>query len=272
MLLLVLSTVIGCEKQNKQLPLKQFFDAIGIGDIDRVKTLSTKTPKLVNFITDTGTTPLHVAAGMGEVEIVKYLILEGARVEAKDKHLVTPLHMAATNSKCNGTIQLLLDSGADINAVDQWHRTPLELAITQITPSATILHMTNFNGDVLLPVGQKEQQVNTVGALLSNGANPNTIMSITKNPIIIYAVSTGEEGLVEVVLNHGADVNMEAKDGLTSLHLAAIQGHEAIALLLIKGGANLDTKTDKGATPIWMAKYNKHQNIVELLRKYGAVE
>ena len=61
-----------------------------------------------------GWTPLAYAASSGQVEVVRYLIEVGAKVDAASANGTTPLMMAARGGHA-ATIDLLLAKGADIN-------------------------------------------------------------------------------------------------------------------------------------------------------------
>ena len=71
---------------------KQLFDAILNNRISKIKRLL-KQGADVNAITR-GDTPLLWAIAMGYYDIVKFLIDNGADVNAKDKTGWTPLHQA----------------------------------------------------------------------------------------------------------------------------------------------------------------------------------
>ena len=95
----------------------------------------------LNAPTDRGSTPLHVAANYGRVEIVRMLLEHGANVGAEDDEGRTPLHVAAGYGLLNAdydtinvgdgrveVVRVLLDHGADVGAMDGEGRTPLHLA------------------------------------------------------------------------------------------------------------------------------------------------
>ncbi len=65
-----------------------------------------------------GCTPLHLAAGAGETEIVRELLARGADVDVLDALGRSPLHMAARYSRVH-TIRLLLAVGADAQTINQ---------------------------------------------------------------------------------------------------------------------------------------------------------
>ena len=92
------------------------------------------------------------------MQIMKYLIDQGADVNAKDIHGQTPLHHASIIPQ-NITVEpvtYLIESGADINARDSFGQTPLFFA-----------HGAKNNGvvEVLIKAGADKKIRNHVGAL-----------------------------------------------------------------------------------------------------------
>lgn len=68
---------------------------------------------------------LHLAGGPKMAQI---LLDNGAKMEARDKGGMTPLHRAAYTAN-TGLAAFLLEQGADIDARDNNGNTPLDLAI-----------------------------------------------------------------------------------------------------------------------------------------------
>jgi hypothetical protein len=71
-------------------------------------------------------TPLHHAARFGFVEVVRWMLANGADVNARGPNQCTPLHVAAV---CNQgkMVRFLLDEGADRDARTKKGQTPLDL-------------------------------------------------------------------------------------------------------------------------------------------------
>ncbi|KAJ1617032.1 ankyrin repeat-containing domain protein [Pavlovales sp. CCMP2436] len=65
-----------------------------------------------------GWTALHVAAGKGQVEVIKALIALGATVDHPDKVGFTPL-MYTVDKKKTGALSALLEAGVNVNAQDR---------------------------------------------------------------------------------------------------------------------------------------------------------
>ena len=60
------------------------------------------------------TTPLLIAILLGNLDIVQYLISEGANIECKTTKGLTPLHIASKKGHLD-IIQYLISQGANIN-------------------------------------------------------------------------------------------------------------------------------------------------------------
>ena len=74
-------------------------------------------------------TPLHYHAQVNNVEKVALLLERGADMEAQDKYKNTPLHFAEYNAEA---AQLLIEKGADIKAKDDRGYTPMERMLSRL--------------------------------------------------------------------------------------------------------------------------------------------
>lgn len=87
---------------------------------------------------------------------------------------------------------------------------------------------------------------------------------------IYYAAREGATRIVELFINHGADVNLEDKYGQICLFYAIKNGHEETAEFLLKHNSDIK-KVDKKKSNLYMfAIKNNRPNIAELLIRYGA--
>lgn len=110
------------------------------------------------------------------------------------------------------------------------------------------------------------EQIMALFLLIKEGINLNT--QHDTNPL--YAcVNHNNFELSKKLIEEGANVNIECDCFFsihTPLHRAAAIGNERIIRLLINAGANIDAQDNHGKTPLHYASlYNKNENIILLL-------
>ena len=90
-------------------------------ELNRIKTLIYLMQSSHNFDVNTRNchqeTILHIAAKKGYIEMISYLLTQGADIEASDSENLTPL-LAATKLNKRESVKILLIKGADRNAFD----------------------------------------------------------------------------------------------------------------------------------------------------------
>ena len=119
----------------------EFARALYMGDHARVEEMLQAHPSLANSrnleafwtsrlkqrIPASGWTPMHVAADMGDKEMIRLLVKHHAKVDARDNRGLTPLLWTAFGGKQEAAAELL-SNGADVNARGPDGRTTLDLA------------------------------------------------------------------------------------------------------------------------------------------------
>ena len=79
---------------------------------------------------------------------------------------------------------------------------------------------------------------------------------------------------VKLLLEKGADPNVQNNDGYTILMWAALSEscNAEVVKMLLAGGANVNAKAKNGTTAMTYAKRRGETAIVSLLKEAGAVE
>ncbi|MDR1385882.1 MAG: ankyrin repeat domain-containing protein [Planctomycetaceae bacterium] len=104
--------------------LMQYID----GDLKSVKYMVEQGAD-INAADLLGTPPLCYAAQKNSnVDVLKFLIEKGADINATDEFGMTPLYAAAAFNSNVGVLKFLIEKGADINATDKLGMTPLDAA------------------------------------------------------------------------------------------------------------------------------------------------
>lgn len=103
------------------------YEQMKLEDWDMVSYLLAKEDVRVNERNTAGKSYLHLAVSMGNVELVKNLLIMGSAVNMKSNDGRTPLHFAAIHGEID-CAKLLIALGGDINEKDNHNNTPLLFA------------------------------------------------------------------------------------------------------------------------------------------------
>ncbi|KAJ6120116.1 hypothetical protein N7523_004396 [Penicillium sp. IBT 18751x] len=87
---------------------------------------------------------------------------------------------------------------------------------------------------------------------------------------LLDAAGIGDEVVVRLLLEEGAERESKDEDGQTPLAWAAKNGHEAVVRLLLEKGAERESKDIDGQMPLALAAKNGHEAVVRLLLEKGA--
>lgn len=172
-------------------------------------------------------TPLHWAAINAQTAACRYLLDQGAEVDALGGDLVaTPMQWAARNGYLY-VIQLLIAYNADPNITD--------------SQGYNTLHLVTHSSSVMPLLYMLHQPVN-VDSRDSQG-----------HTSLMWAAYQGDALSVDLLLKHGASPNTSDDTGLTPLHWAVVRGNRVCIRRLIEKGADINAKDGEGRTARDMA-------------------
>jgi len=239
---------------------------------DLVEHLIGKFPGHINAKGGRMAAPLAAALHGKHFQVADSLIRRGADVDVRDNRGNTLL-LAVSWTVSVDTVQWLLDHGADPNAYETGHYTSL--------------HCAAFHADL-----------ETVRALLEHGADINARNKYGEVPLHL-AASPFEDphhylfrdshnshrkdaydchlAVMQLLLNHGTDANMQDDAGSTPLHhsscrqksILAFYGTAEGAHLLLEHGANVDAKDNKGRTPLQLALKHRRDEMARFLSEHS---
>lgn len=115
------------------------------------------------------------------------------------------------------------------------------------------LHQTDDNGMTAIFFATKYGHLKMADTLFRNGAKIRVKDDRGHTPLHWVSMNADRKESVKWLIDRGADVNAESKDGTTPLHQAASFGQNEIATILIHAGANVDPRNRRGETPLMLA-------------------
>lgn len=146
---------------------------------------------------------------------MQLLLDHGTDADSRNKRNASALHMAIAWGNVK-IVQIVLDNGADINIQDERGRSPIEVLSSSDGRPLEIMQM-----------------------LLDRGAKLGSALQI--------ASYNGIEEFVNILLDHGADINARQKVGMygvrgDALQVASFGGQEKTVRLLLQRGANITAR------------------------------
>ncbi|MDD5140956.1 MAG: ankyrin repeat domain-containing protein [Verrucomicrobiales bacterium] len=198
---------------------ENIFDVAYVGG-EAMATQLLKQDKSLALATNAmGLSVAAIAAGTGQVEVLKHLLDSGASSErAGGFDGQTPLHLAAIYNQTN-TARLLIRRGAKVNADDRAGFTPLHVAALR-GASAVAGILLKAKADPNQPMAEPSGE-GMLGMPMMGG--PNAIRFNQESPLHLAAIMC-QTNMIRLLLTSGASVNATDGMGRTPLDLAKSAG------------------------------------------------
>ena len=211
--------------------------AIRRGDAKTVGDLLAARPDLANARDERGNSPLLIATYAGKHDIVRLLLERGARASFFEACAL------------GLTADVRRELRADPGLVGQWSH-----------DGWPPLHLAAF-------FGHRE----TAEALLDAGADVLAVARNSEANLAINAAAAGPRvdrrpEIARLLIARGSPVDGRGSPaGHTPLHEAAFNGDQALVRLLLDEGADRSLRTPEGDTPLDIATKHKRADVVRLL-------
>jgi len=216
------------------------------GDLASVKAVLQGDPGQIHVTNANGSTPLIVAASVGHLQVVDYLLNKGADIQAVNKMGMGALHYAVIGEHLD-VVKLLIEKGADVN-IPSMMGSPFHRAV--------------FGGNMEM-----------IRLLLGAGADIDAVMASSGwTPMHIAALSGWYEA-AKILAENGCDLNIVDKRGATPLYYSVLTGNREaakVAVLLLNSGAEFNKTMPDGSTPLLTAVKKGKEDAVMILLEKGA--
>lgn len=210
LLFLIFLIFFGCQKEEHQLI--KFVEA---GDLAKLESYLTADSKELG--SEVGQMAVFKAVALDKPEVLEILLKHGASPDTRDPIAKDPIIFLSVGSKNN-----------------------------KVSPKSLRL-------------------------LAKAGADLKLRTSAMKLTLLLQAVATENIEMISAVLDLGVDVNERfssanpSLDGGTALFMASSSGNKEVVELLLKHGAKVDIKSRDGVGPVDIAKQLNKPEIVRLL-------
>ena len=169
---------------------------------------------------DAPESPVADAAMMGDVDVVRQLLREGADVNAAQGDGMSALHWAAERGSAELT-EMLLYAGATVDAVTRIGRyTPLHIASRNgqaqvvsavLSAGADVGARTDPGGTTALHLAATAGDASVIGLLVEAGAEVDAREAEWQQTPLIFAAARNRIDAIHALLESGADPNLAAE-------------------------------------------------------------
>jgi ankyrin repeat protein len=249
-----------------------------------------------------GFTPLFEATRGNHASTVQFLLNHGASINTQNNYGCTALLVACVRNHAS-TVHVLLDHGADANIGSGKGSTPLLGAFNHPSMVELLLQhgadanaRDTRNGNTPLFVAIEWDCTAVLRLLLKFGAdidiqnkvgntplfhaiewNRRADVDITSRPIFgtkrHQSTQNSQVKIMEILVHHGASVNVKNKLGDTPLDWAMVRGSSSSIYLvqwLLGQGADVNARNAAGETPLWRALKHCIKYVAHILVEHGA--
>ena len=193
---------------------------------------------------------LLLSATLGDTETAMKLIQDGANINVEGDNGETPV-LAATYQNHVETVKALIGAGANIEIKDEKHSNPLLYASREgytdivkvlINAGVNTKETTKSGGTALISASERGN-VEVVKELLEHTDIHVNYKNARGGTALVEAIVLGNgseshKKVIQMLIDHGADVNMANKENITPLQYAEKRGFKDIANMLRVAGAN----------------------------------
>ena len=246
--------------EYKGMSFQKIKKAIEQHKLNAVKKLVEADPAIIHIQNSNGVTPLFIAFHEQQLDIAKYLIDSGADINHKStKDGWTVLHIACYLVNLE-IVNLLLNYYIDIEATTNTGATPLYLVCK--TGAAHMEAAIDIIKALLLADIGDDEEDKYINRKEEHGYFP-----------LYIASKNGDEDIVELLIDRGANVSERTEQGVTALNIAIQENYEkshleVIKTLLLNGAYNDDVADATGHTVLYWAQQNGDTEVIELLMQY----
>lgn len=244
--------------------------------------------KITTVMKDTnGNTALHLATQEQHPDIVKHLLDSNFGptsifdINAQNKSGWTALHLAASSGRLI-TVDILLRNGANIETINSNRQTALHIAayynhdwvvralLNHLPSDSNMTCQADSDGRTAFIIAIRQGNDRVANTLIKNSAPTKLFELQGQDNALVESVRQERMDLVELLLDHGWDVDGSDEHGNTALHAAANSGLLQIIELLLRRGANIGARDKEGWTPLHYAARSEGDVAVRALLKGGA--
>ncbi|EPY89410.1 hypothetical protein CB1_000111014 [Camelus ferus] len=200
-------------------------------------------------------TPVHPRPACIDenLDMVKFLVENGASVNQQDNEGWTPLHAAASCGYLN-IAEYFINHGASVGIVNSEGEVPSDLAEEPAVKDLLLEHVRKQGVDLEQSRKEEEQQMlQDARQWLNRGKIEDVRQPRSGATALHVAAAKGYSEVLRLLIQAGYELNVQDHDGWTPLHAAAHWGVREACSILAEALCDMDARNKLGQTPFDVA-------------------
>ncbi|NXN61963.1 MYPT2 phosphatase, partial [Rynchops niger] len=204
------------------------------------------------------------------LDMVKFLVDNGANVNQQDNEGWTPLHAVASCGYLN-IAEYLISHGANVAAVNSEGEVPSDIAEEAAMKDLLLEQVKKQGVDLDMARKEEEQQMlQDARQWLNSGRIEDVKQPRTGATALHVAAAKGYSEVMRLLIQAGFNLNVQDNDGWTPLHAAAHWGVKEACSILAEALCDMDIRNKLGQTPFDVADEGLVEHL-EMLQKKQTV-
>lgn len=243
----------------------EFQQACISNNLEKVKLILSKTPEFINSRNKEQKTALFLASGKANFEVCKFLIEQGADIEAESNSL-TPIWEAVGSDNLD-IVKLLVESSADYDTKGKSRVTSAFLRSIMKGQIETVKYFLSKGAiptAISLGFAMSRNHPEIFEILIKENFDINVPDDYDGTTLLHKTVKSGDKFYFDLILKKHPDLNIkDSIFGRTVLHEAVLKGRISFAKKLIDNGSGLYNKDNLGFTALDYAYRQGNQEIID---------
>ncbi|RUS74837.1 hypothetical protein EGW08_017394 [Elysia chlorotica] len=232
----------------------------------------------INKCDEANWTPLYQSASAGDLELCRFFLAKGAKVDSLTRQGSSILHAAVYGG--NGdVVKLCLKAGCAVNTVDEQGRHPLLSAVSSRCDIQIIQDLVDADSDVniadkvtkqtALHEAMCQHYVPAAHLLIDKGSSMERLNNEGKSALYL-ACQRGLCETVQYMVKEKGCPTLSSQISALPIHVAATQGRASTIQVLAEAGCDINQTNEKGETPLAAALAEDNFSAVRALLQCGA--